>query len=144
MAASVTPVELDGLAALQLAAGELEATFVPGAGMICASLRHRGEELLGQRLGLRAYAEQGKTMGIPFLHPFANRVSKEVFEVDGAQVRLDDGAPLVRLEEHGLPIHGLLAGAPWWEIVETRAEGGVAELRAALDFAANDALLARF
>jgi hypothetical protein len=45
----------EGFAALTLesdARGGLVAVFVPEAGMICCSLRHRGEELLGQRNGL--------------------------------------------------------------------------------------------
>ena len=53
----------------------LEATFVPGAGMLCCSLRHRGEELLAQNDGVDAYARQGKTMGIPLLYPWANRLA---------------------------------------------------------------------
>ena len=67
----------EGLAGLTLesaAHGGIEATFVPEAGMIGCSLRHRGEELLGQRHGLRGYVESGSTMGIPFLHPWANRL----------------------------------------------------------------------
>ena len=62
----------EGFAALTLegnARGGLEAVFVPEAGMICCSLKHRGEELLGQRDGLRAYVDHYSTMGIPFLHP---------------------------------------------------------------------------
>jgi hypothetical protein len=35
--------------------------------MICASLRHRGEELLAQEGGLAEYARDGHTMGIPLL-----------------------------------------------------------------------------
>jgi aldose 1-epimerase len=53
----------------------LEATFVPGAGMICSSLRHRGDELLAQNAGVAAYARRGKTMGIPLLYPWANRLA---------------------------------------------------------------------
>ena len=47
---------------------------VPAIGMVVASLRHRGEELLAQRDGLAAYAREGTTMGVPFLHPWANRL----------------------------------------------------------------------
>ena len=66
---------VDGIPALTLASdGDgLEATFVPSAGMVGCSLRHRGEELLGQRGGLRTYIEERSTMGIPLLHPWANR-----------------------------------------------------------------------
>ena len=37
---------VEGEAAVTLAAGELEATFLPGLGLLGTSLRHRGEELL--------------------------------------------------------------------------------------------------
>ena len=42
---------IDGLDAMALASpdAELEAVFVPEAGMVGCSLLHRGEELLGQR-----------------------------------------------------------------------------------------------
>ena len=48
---------------------------MPEAGMIGRSLAHRGEELLGQRGGLEAYVAERKTMGIPLLYPWANRLS---------------------------------------------------------------------
>ena len=57
-----------------LRAGELAATFVPSAGMIGASLQHRGEELLVQRGGLDAWRGRGKSFGLPLLHPWANRL----------------------------------------------------------------------
>ena len=43
--------EIDGVAAIDLRseAGGLEASVVPGAGMVVCSLRHHGDELLGQR-----------------------------------------------------------------------------------------------
>jgi galactose mutarotase-like enzyme len=59
-------------------------------------------------------------------------------------VRLPPGPPLVRCEEHGLPIHGLLSGAPHWRVRSTGAEDGRARLSAALAFDAHDELLAAF
>lgn len=47
----------------------LVAQFVPDGGMIGSSLTDSGVELLGQRRGLDAYIEAGKTMGIPILYP---------------------------------------------------------------------------
>jgi galactose mutarotase-like enzyme len=82
--------------------------------MVCASLRHRGEELLAERRGLEAYVEAGKTMGIPLLHPWANRLGGFTY---GA-VTLDRDSPEIRLEEHGLPIHGLRSALHEWEVVE--------------------------
>ena len=56
--------------------------------MICQSLRHGGAEWLEQRLGLDAYVEQGKTMGIPLLHPWANRLAHPGYAVAGKEVSL--------------------------------------------------------
>src|SRR3954451_4374213 len=98
----------DGLDAITLAAGELEATFAPGAGMVCCSLRHAGEELLAQRDGLREYAEKGRTMGIPLLHPWANRLAGWSYEALGRSVDLHrlEGGVVRAGGETGVPIHG--------------------------------------
>src|SRR5438128_8578746 len=67
----------DGIETVALVSsdGNLRAAFAPSAGMVCCSLCHRGEELLAQRDGVRAYAERGSTMGVPLLHPWANRLA---------------------------------------------------------------------
>src|SRR5690242_9556818 len=113
----------DGFATLTLAAGELEASFAPRLGMAGVSLLHRGEELLDRRAGLAAYADDGAVMGLPILHPWANRLAGFGYTVDGRSVRLPDGPPLVRCEEHGLPIHGLLNGSPLWRVDGATADG---------------------
>jgi aldose 1-epimerase len=82
--------------------------------MICSSLRHRGEELLAQRKGLDEYKRSGATMGIPLLHPWANRLGGTAYSFAGVDVTVQ-GA---RTEEHGLPIHGLPAAVHGWETVE--------------------------
>ena len=100
-----------------LAAGDLEATFAPERGMLGTSLRDRGAELLD------------RTGGIPLLHPWANRLTG---------LRVD--SPLLRRDEHGLPIHGLLMGWPHWELREVSSD----RLRARVDFGAHPELLAAF
>lgn len=108
--------EVEGQAAVTLRDGELEATFVPGAGMIGVSLRHRGEELLGQRHGLGAYGASARTFGIPLLHPWANRLSRDDYDAAGAHVQLPPTGPGLHRDGNGLAIHGLLAGAPEWAV----------------------------
>lgn len=138
--------EQDGLATVVMRDGDanLEAAYAPAAGMIGCSLRHRGEELLAQRHGLAEYARSGRTMGIPFLYPWANRLSSFEYDVEGHHVRLDPSSPLVRTEEHGLPIHGLLGASPWWTITERGAGDDGARLAAELDFGGHEDLLAAF
>jgi aldose 1-epimerase len=123
---------------------DLHATFVPALGMIGCSLLHGGEQLLEQRGGLADYARSGSTMGIPFLHPWANRLKRFGYSAAGKSVELDAGSPLIAVDPNGLPIHGLLAASPDWELTAADATDSAAELRAQLDFAAHDDLMAAF
>lgn len=116
-----------------LRAGDLCARWVPHIGMVGASLTHRGGELLGQRGGLEAYAARGSTFGIPLLAPFANRLGGFSYRAAGVDVALDGGSPRVRTEEHGLPIHGLLAAHPGWHVVEADATTLAAEIEPTAD-----------
>lgn len=118
----------------------LTATYVPSAGMVGASLSDGGVELLGQRRGLQAYVSSHRTMGIPILYPWANRLSSNGYGVDGAVVTLTPGTGGVRTDEHGVPIHGTLAAYPDWHVT-TLLES---QLTAELDFAARPGLLATF
>ena len=118
----------------------LSATYVPVAGMICTSLADDGVEFLGQRRGLDAYVTNGKTMGIPVLYPWANRLSANNYGIDGAVVTLTVGSGGVRGDEHGSPIHGVLAAYPGW-LVTARSDN---TLTAVLDYGGRPRLLASF
>jgi aldose 1-epimerase len=105
-----------------LAAGDLEAVFLPGHGMLGASLRHRGVEILRRVEDLEAAATKGSTAGIPLLYPWANRLAGPRYRVAGCDVVLDRSSPLLHFDEHGLPMHGV----PWslltWELTEARQD----------------------
>jgi aldose 1-epimerase len=98
---------------------QLEATFLPGAGMLCCSLSHRGEELLAQNAGVAAYVERGKTMGIPLLYPWANRLAGFDYTAAGRTVEVPHDSARVAVDNRGLPIHGVIGGRLEWEL--TRA-----------------------
>jgi aldose 1-epimerase len=101
----------------------LEATFVPAAGMLCCSLRHRGEELLAQNAGVEAYTELGKTMGIPLLYPWANRLAAFDYALAGRVVRLPHDSVYLARDPNGLPIHGVIGGRMKWHLEETPDRG---------------------
>src|SRR5215470_2066423 len=129
---------------LSCADSAIDATFAPGVGMIGCSLRHRGVELLGQRGGLAKYAASGSTMGIPLLHPWANRLSGFWYAVGGRTVHLDPQSSLLHRDANGLPMHGLLAAYPGWRVAARAADDTAARLSVQLDFGADPALLAAF
>src|ERR1700758_1235160 len=116
------------------------AQFAPGAGMIGTSLTDSGTELLGQRRGLDAYLEAGKTMGIPILYPWANRLGANTYTAEKVTVTLTPGENGVRPDPNGLPIHGVLAAYPGWRVTAESAS----ELTAEGDFGADPPLLASF
>jgi aldose 1-epimerase len=135
------------LKAIRLESGEgLATTYVPEAGMIGISLISDGEEMIGQRHGIESYVESGKTMGIPLLHPWANRLAADQYEFGEAKVDLTKDAAGVRRDGNGLPIHGNMAANPHW-VVEDASTGDELEwagLKATFDYGARPELLASF
>jgi aldose 1-epimerase len=123
---------------------DLSAGFAPAAGMVGHSLLHREEQLLGQNGGLAAYRERGSTFGMPLLYPWANRLSGSAYTVLGREVVLDSSRSPLHLDPNGLPIHGVLAASPHWELDSRRASEGSAAIGARLDYGAHDELLAAF
>jgi aldose 1-epimerase len=109
---------LKDTSARRIVAGELEAVFLPGRGMLGASLRHRGAEILRRVDDLEGAANNGTTAGIPLLHPWANRLDGAHYRAGGRDVELDVASPLLHRDRNGLPIHGV----PWsmlaWEVMD--------------------------
>ena len=119
-----------------LVAGNLEAVFLPGHGMLGASLRHRGVEMLGRVEDLETAAKRGSTAGIPFLHPWANRLAGLRYHAAGREVNLDRSSSLLHFDDRGLPMHGV----PWplltWDLTKAQEDFIVARL----DWSRNDLL----
>src|SRR5678816_2419940 len=105
-----------------LVAGDLQAVFLPDHGMLGASLRYHGVEILRRVEDLESAAARGSSAGIPLLHPWANRLAEPRYRVLGKEVVLDVSSPLLHFDEHGLPMHGV----PWsllaWEPTEARQD----------------------
>jgi aldose 1-epimerase len=127
---------LSEASARKLVAGELEAVFLPGHGMLGASLRHCGLELLGRVGDLDGAAAKGATAGIPLLHPWANRLAGLRYRAAGREVSLDPSSPLLHRDEHGLPIHGV----PWSRLVWEVIDAGPDRLAARLEWTRSELL----
>jgi aldose 1-epimerase len=111
-----------------LAAGDHQAVFLPSRGMLGASLRHRGVEILRRVEDLEAAAAKGSSAGIPLLYPWANRLAGPYYRAAGREVVLDPTSPLLHFDDHGLPMHGV----PWsllvWDLTDVRRDGLVGRL----------------
>lgn len=126
-----------GEAAVTLVCGLLEATFLPDLGMLGASLRHDGDELLALPAGLAGYRASHQS-GLPLLAPWANRLDRHRYEITGRTVDLA-GLGL-STDPNGLPIHGTMTAQRGWDVV--RLEAATVSVR--FDYGAHPALLAAF
>lgn len=110
------PLVLDPFARTLRSDG-LRAMFLPGRGMLGASLQHRGEELLGRVEDIASFAQSGRTCGIPLLHPWANRLGAMHYHAAGKEGLLDT-VTLIGHDDNGLPMHGV----PWprlaWQVLD--------------------------
>jgi len=119
---------LDDASAHPLASGDFEAVFLPRHGMLGASLRHRGAEILRRIGDLDDARARGSTAGIALLHPWANRLAALRYRAAGREVALDSKSSLLHLDASGLPIHGV----PWsllaWDVTAATRTRLVARL----------------
>ena len=129
-----------GHASITLVAGEHDATFLPGCGMLCASLRHRGDEFVAWPRTLAQFLE-GRMTAVPFVHPWGNRLADRSYRVGRREVDLR-GLDLPT-DPNGVLIHGNLPGAPF-EVTRAAATTTGAHLVARLDYGARADLLEAF
>jgi aldose 1-epimerase len=113
---TTVPNDLDDPTATRIAAGETEAVFLPGHGMLGISLRHQGIDYLRRNEELKLFAEKNRTAGIPFLFPWANRLAGFQYEVVGRGVTLPPHSPVLRYDDNGLPMHGMMWPHLAWSI----------------------------
>jgi aldose 1-epimerase len=96
--------------------------------MVLHSLTLGGRELLAQRNGLDGYVERGSTMGVPLLHPWANRLGGLTYSAADKDVVLDGDSKLFKRDPAGLPIHGAWPTLLRWDVVENGAGSLLARL----------------
>jgi aldose 1-epimerase len=125
-----------GEAAVALRDGDYEATFLPGCGMLCTSLRYRDEEYVAWPQSLARF-RAGVITAMPLVHPWGNRLARWGYRAAGKRVDLRNLD--LPVDPNGLPIHGNLRGTAF-QILRLRP----GRLRARLDYGARPDLLAAF
>jgi aldose 1-epimerase len=116
------PTIINDPSARTIELGELAAVFLPERGMLGASLRYRGVELLRRLENLDSAAVKGSTAGIPLLYPWANRLESLRYSAGGKRVELTATSSLLHFDDHGLPMHGVPWGQLQWEVTEASKE----------------------
>jgi galactose mutarotase-like enzyme len=101
--------------------------------MTVVSLWHAGTEVVAVPGGAQQL-RQGRTSAVPLLAPWANRLAGFRFTVAGRAV--DVTTHRTRTDQNGLPIHGVLVGAPGWEVTHRSGRGRTARVTAARDVTA--------
>jgi aldose 1-epimerase len=137
---SVRVGSLAGTEAITIAAGGVEATMVPSAGMLGTSLLFRGDEYQALPGGVSGY-RAGRTTGMPLLAPWANRLAARRFRAAGISV--DMNGLSLHTDGHGLPIHGTVGAHPW-EILRLAAGQSAASVVARFDYGAWPELMPAF
>jgi aldose 1-epimerase len=118
-----------GGATVRLEGDDLALTIAAAGLLEVRSLRHQGDELLVAAADLPPRATvHGRAAGITFLHPWANRIGRDNYAIDGVRAALRAGDPLLARDENGLAIHGLSAPAGAWRWETTEAHRAVARL----------------
>jgi aldose 1-epimerase len=71
--------------------------------------------------------------GIPFLAPWANRMPGG-FYANGRHYPFNPDSGSLRLDQNGIPIHGMLISSPYWEVVDIGADAASAYVTSRLEF----------
>jgi galactose mutarotase-like enzyme len=129
-----------GEPSITLVAGEHDATFLPGCGMLGASLRHRGEEFVAWPRSLAEF-RAGSMTAVPLVHPWGNRLESRAYRV--GRKRVDLRGLDLPTDPNGLLMHGNLRGARF-DIVRADATARGARLVGRLDYGARPDLLRAF
>ncbi len=82
--------------------------------------------------------------GIPFLAPWANRLSEDAFFANDKKFRLNPDLGNIRREENRNPIHGLLNFSPDWKVTAIDADTDSARVTSRLEFWKYPELMAQF
>lgn len=138
---------IDGIAVVQLAdsARHAEVSVAPSLGNLAYEFKVNGKNALW--LPYKTLAElkaRPQFGGIPFLAPWANRLSEDAYFANGEKFRLNLDLGNVRRDPNHKPIHGLLTFSRDWQVTAVRADADSACTTSRLEFWKHPDLMAQF
>jgi aldose 1-epimerase len=143
---------LAGWAAVTLRVQGASFTFVPDLSVLGVSLVWQGHAVVAPHRPLVDYARDGHTLGVPLLHPWANRLGADRFDVfdplSGAVTVVDVDAaalmPPVARDSTGLALHGTMAARSGWVVRSLDTGSGFATATTTFDAGADPVQMACF
>jgi aldose 1-epimerase len=135
-----------GIAAIRLtdALHRTQVSIVPSVGNRAYEMLICGENILYFPFDDPSALKTDRRLnGIPFLAPWANRMPKG-FRANGKDYPFNLGRDWVRLDQNGIPIHGLLTSSPFWEVIELEADATSAHVTSRLEFWRHPDLMANW
>lgn len=143
---SVRESEEDGFQTIELtdSAREMKAVVAPQLGNKTIALLLKGSNFLWRpERTLSDLLASRSLFGIPFLAPWANRLSKKEYWINNRCYQLNAALGNLRFDHHGQAIHGLLLFEPW-KVRDLTASDSGAEVVSTLNFSAHPALMSQF
>jgi aldose 1-epimerase len=134
----------EGVAVIRLAdaATGVEITVLPSIGNRVSEMKVHGKNILYFPVAsLAEFQKKPVLSGIPFLAPWANRLSEESFWANGKKYTFNMTLGNVR---GPIPIHGLLANSDLWEVTEVAADRKSAHVTSRLQFWKHADLMAQW
>ena len=144
---SATRTTADGVEIIRLAdaAASTEVSIAPSIGNIAYRMDVAGKNIFWFPYdSVRAFAEDPKLCGNPFLAPWANRLDQHAFHSDGKRYRLNPDLGNYGTDPNGQPIHGLLLFASEWEVTSVPADAESASVTSRLEFTRHADRMAQF
>jgi aldose 1-epimerase len=138
---------VDDIEVIQLidADHHVEVSIAPSVGNMAYEMKVGGKNVLWAPFYSPADLKQRQTFCcIPFLAPWANRLSDDFFWANGKKYLLNPDLGNVRRDNHQKPIHGLLNFTPLWTVVSAEADSRSAWVTSRIEFWKHPSLIAQF
>jgi len=117
-------------------------SIIPSTGNLAVEMKIKGQNVLRFPYETVAdYKGAGGSIGIPFLAPWADRLDEQAFYANGKRYAFDMTLGNVRGAN---PIHGFLASASQWKVIDAKADGQSAWVTSKLEFFRNPLWMKQF
>src|SRR5437764_1400306 len=137
MAYTASTEKHEGFSTIQLADStrDVQLNIAPGTGNMAYRWTVRGRDYLHfPYASVEDFARRPNLCAVPFLGPWANRVSGDGFWANGKRYHLNAELGNLRMDGNKNPIHGLLNFSKLWQLVEAKADGSSAWSTSKLEY----------